>query len=108
VQLLGGLVAATDAYVHEVEGVGSPDIDGGQDAAAGLTDALTRIDQAFRTARTQAGQLPTDSKESFEQAADKIGETVNSSVSGIQDPFKDSSELNTLAGKEPACKAIQS
>ena len=107
VDLLGGLVQATDAYADKVDKAGVPDVDGGEDAAAKLVEALERIAKAFRTAHDQAGSLPTDSKDAFQQAADAIGKTVNSSVTGIEDPFKDSTELNTIAGQDPACKAIQ-
>ena len=56
----------------------------------------------------EADQLPTDSKESFQQAANKIGESVNSSVAGIQDPFRDQGQqLDALAAKDPACQQTQ-
>jgi len=106
--LLDGLIAATDRFVARVKAAGTPDIDGGEDAANQLNDALARIDQTFRTAREQADQVPTDSKESFQHAANKIGESVNSSVAGIQDPFRDQGQqLDALAAKDPACQQTQ-
>jgi hypothetical protein len=107
--LLDQLVSLTDRFIERVESAGTPDIEGGEEAADSLSRSLDQLNKAFRDARSQADDLPTGNEEAFQDAASKIGETINSSVDVIADPFGDQAEqLAAVAENEPACKTLQS
>jgi hypothetical protein len=108
VGLLQQLTTVTDRFAGRVESAGTPDIEGGEEAAESLRRSLDELNDAFRDARGQAEDLPTDSQEAFEAAAAKVGETINSSVDVLADPFGDQAEqLASVAESEPACKSLQ-
>jgi hypothetical protein len=108
VGLLQQLTTVTERFADRVESAGTPDIEGGEEAAGSLRRSLDQLNEAFRDARSQAEDLPTDSQEAFEEAAAEVGETINSSVDVLADPFGDQAEqLASVAESEPACKNLQ-
>jgi hypothetical protein len=106
-QFLDGVITDTEGMVDRVEEAGSPDIEDGEAQADRLSDALTQVLEAFRSARTEVEDIPTDSPEEFQQGADEIGNTIQSAFTEAGATFdQPSPELDPIFEDEPACDQL--
>jgi hypothetical protein len=104
---LNGIVSSTDQLVDRVEAAGTPDLEGGGEASDRVVETFRRFRDAFADAKEKADQLPTDDPAAFQQGASEIGNSINSSIGGISDPFQSQgSELKTLFDKDPTCQKL--
>ncbi|CAN5781765.1 hypothetical protein BH18ACT15_BH18ACT15_06340 [soil metagenome] len=85
VGFFGSAAERTDELVTDVEKVGAPDVEGGEEASADLLDGLEKTKQSFASAQSKAEDLPTGSKEEFQAGAQAISSTLQQETSGIQD-----------------------
>jgi hypothetical protein len=104
---LDDLITSTDTLIGKVQDAGAPDIEDGDKAAAQLVTALNRVREAFQSARTQVAKASTESIAAFEQDASQINTSIQSALTGIDDPFAGSAtELKSIFENDPACKDL--
>ncbi|MFN2591066.1 MAG: hypothetical protein ABR518_09895 [Actinomycetota bacterium] len=108
-EYLDDILASTDTLVGRLEDAGTPDVENGEQAADRVISSLQRVRDAFEEARDQVDGLSTESPEAFEQGAEEIGQTITTSLQGIQDPIgQDDAELQAVFEDEPSCDKLQS
>lgn len=102
---LDGVVAATGALVDGAKAVGIPDVDGGADFAGKIEGAFEDAKTALEDARAQVDQLPTDDPTAFQNAAQGLGGSVQTSVTAIGGSISTLSQpdLDQAFSSEPAC-----
>jgi hypothetical protein len=104
---LGDALESTETYVSAVEDAGTPDVDGGEDAAGEIRDAVGEARDIISDARDQAADLPTDSEEAFSREADELGNSTRDSLSAVGDAIGDPpEELSQAFQEEEACSQI--
>jgi len=104
---LGDALERTETYVSAVEDAGTPDVDGGDDAAGQIRDAVGEARDIISDARDQAGDLPTDSEQAFSEEADELGNSTRDSLSAVGDAIGDPpEELSNAFQDEEACSQI--
>jgi hypothetical protein len=94
--------------VTKLKAAGTPDVKNGKQVQTAIVGAFTQLKSALQTAAGQAGNLPTSSPTAFQSAAQKLGSTVQSSMSGIGSSLSNlkSPDLEAAAKKEPACTSL--
>lgn len=106
---LGAVVADTDAAITKLKAAGTPSVSNGKAIESAVVDAFTKLKGALSQAETQAGALPTASPDAFRTAAQTLGTTISSSMSGIGaslTPTLKNPDLEAAAKKEPSCTSI--
>jgi hypothetical protein len=105
---LNQVAADTDKAVTKLKAAGTPDVKNGKQVQTAIVGAFTQLKSALQTAAGQAGNLPTSSPTAFQSAAQKLGSTVQSSMSGIGSSLSNlkSPDLEAAAKKEPACTSL--
>ena len=105
---LHSVASDTDMALTKLQSAGTPDVDNGQKISTTIVTAFKDLQQAIGSASDQAKSLSTSSPQSFKNGANKLGDTVRSSLSGISNSLGklQSADLAKAAGKEPACKAL--
>jgi hypothetical protein len=104
---LDGVIADTDGMIGRVEDAGTPDIEGGEEQANRLTEALGQVQEAFRDAREEVDTISTTSPEAFQQDADALGDSIQSAFDEAGTTFdQPSPELDPIFEEEPACDRL--
>ncbi len=104
---LDDVISDTDRMLGRVEEAGTPDIEDGEETANRLTEALRRVQEAFRDAREQVNDLSTGSPEEFQQGADEIGSAIQSAFTETGTTLdQPSPELDPVFEREPACDQL--
>jgi hypothetical protein len=100
----------TDQAVAKLKAAGIPDVSNGKQVSAAIVGAFTQLKSALDKAASQAGSLPTASPQAFQTAAQALGSSVQSSMSGIGGSLSNlkSPDLEAAAKKEPACQSLGS
>jgi hypothetical protein len=105
---LNAVASDTDRAVTKLKAAGVPDVSHGKQVSATIVGAFTMLKAALSKAATQAGSLPTNSPTAFQSAAQRLGSTVQSSMTGIGGSLSSlqSPDLETAAKKEKACLTL--
>jgi len=105
---LNSVSADTDRALTKLQSAGTPSVDNGQKISTTIVAAFKDLKQAIGSASDQAKSLSTSSPQAFKNGANKLGNTVRSSLSGISDSLGklQSADLAKAAQKEPACTAL--
>lgn len=105
---LNSVSSDTDQALTKLQAAGTPDVDNGETISTTIVSAFKDLKQAIGSASTQAKSLSTTSPQSFKNGANKLGNTVRSSLSGISNSLGklQSADLAKAAAKEPACTAL--
>jgi hypothetical protein len=105
---LTAVSADTDQALSKLQSAGTPDVDKGEKLSTTIVTAFKDLKQAIGSALDQAKTLPTTSPQSFKKGANKLGDTVRSSLTGISNSLGklQSADLAKAAAKEPACTAL--
>lgn len=105
---LSAVATDTDRSVSKLKAAGTPAVTGGERVASDLVSAFKRLRSTIHHALKQANALPTDNPESFQKAANSLGKTVQTSISGIGGSLSQlrSPELDKAAANEPACRSL--
>ncbi|HYN37574.1 MAG TPA: hypothetical protein VEV82_11455 [Actinomycetota bacterium] len=103
-----GAIAATDSLVAAIEGAGTPGVDGGAEVQQELVTKFQEARDALQSARDQVDSLPTDDPQAFADAAEALGQTIQTQLSAIGDALSSLSqaELDEAAQTEPACTSL--
>jgi hypothetical protein len=105
---LSAVVADTDAAINKLKAAGTPNVNNGKQIEAAIVSAFTQLKTALTTANKSAASLPTSSPQAFKTAAQQLGSTITSSMSGIGSSLNNlkSADLEAAAKKEAACQSI--
>lgn len=105
---LTAVAADTDKAVSKLKAAGVPNVSNGKQVSAAIVGAFTQLKSALDKAAAQAGSLPTGSATAFKTAAQALGTSVQSSMSGIGGSLSNlkSPDLESAIKKEPACQPI--
>jgi hypothetical protein len=103
---LDGVISDTDNMINAIKDTGTPDVPNGDKIASTLVSGLEQARSTFQDARDEADSLPTDSRASFASAAQQLGTSINSKVSGVEQAFQgiNSPELDRAFNKASACQ----
>ena len=103
-----GAIEATDSLVAAIEDAGTPGVDGGPEVQQELITKFQEARDALQGARDQVDSLPTDDPQAFADAAESLGQTIQTQLSAIGDALSTLSqaELDEAAQTEPACTAL--
>jgi len=105
---LGTLSDRTTQLVGEVDALGTPDVDNGDEVRSTLTTAFEQVVELFSEARAEIEGLSTEDPaalaEGFAAAATKLQEAAT----GITAPFDDlsSPELDEAGADAPSCAGV--
>jgi hypothetical protein len=105
---LNAVAADTDTAVNKLKAAGAPNVSNGKQVSQAIVGAFTALKSALTNAASQAGSLPTTSPTAFQAAAQSLGSTVQTSMSGIGGSLSNlkSPALESAAKKEPACTTL--
>lgn len=107
-RFLNAVAADTDTAVNKLKAAGVPNTNNGKQVSTAIVGAFTQLKSALSKAATQAGNLPTTSPAAFQSAAQSLGSTVSSSMSGISGSLNNlkTPDLERAAKKEPTCTRL--
>ncbi len=110
---LGDVVDSTRTLVSDVEAAGTPDVTDGEAIASDLQSELTKVGDAFETAKSEVDDLPTNDPTALATGLQKIateitdaGNQAGSALGDLGTKYPDSSALSEAAANEPACSTI--
>ena len=103
-----GAVTGTDTLITSVEGIGVPDVEGGDEIAATLVTRFSEAKTALENARSQVDTLPTDDPAAFKTATDELGGTIQTQLQAIGTALSalSQADLDAAANADPACQAL--
>jgi hypothetical protein len=109
-KFLGDAVGSTDKFAKDVDAAGTPDVDGGKEAAEALQSGADQAKGVMETALKQADALPTGNTGAFVTAARQLGTSTNRALDSVGDAIRGarSDELSKAFREEEACKSIGS
>lgn len=110
VGLFDDMLAAMDTLISELQAAGTPDVDGGDQITAALSDSFASARQALQDARDQVEGLSVDDPTAFATELTNIGTAIQDSMSGITGSLSelDAPALSEAAANEPACASLAS
>lgn len=108
VSFLDGLAGDTDTLISTVEGAGTPDVDGGEDAAAAMSESFNNVKTIFEQARDTVSNLSTDNAKEFGQALQDLGTSLQDASDGATSSLDNisSPELETAFSESQACQSL--
>jgi hypothetical protein len=105
---LAALSDRSQRLVDEVDALGTPDVDNGEDVRSALTSAIEQVVTLFDEARSDIAALATDDlaalEEGFIAAGAKLQEAavgISGSLDGLSSP-----ELKEAAADAPSCDEV--
>jgi hypothetical protein len=105
---LGAMATDTDHAVAQLKAAGTPNVKNGKAIAAAVVSAFTQLKTALAQASAQAAALPTSSPTAFRNAANTLGKTVRTSMSGIGSGLTalTSPDLEKAAAADATCRSL--
>jgi hypothetical protein len=94
--------------VSRLRSAGTPDISSGKSVSAAIVKTFTELTNTMRVAVSKSQSLPTDSPSSFNAAAQALTTSVRGALNKIDASGLSNPDLEKAAGKEPACKSLNS
>ena len=106
-RFVDGAVEASDGLVDDVESAGTPDIDGGEDAADAIRDAVEQARAELEEAQDAVGEIPTDSRGAYRSAVEALVMEVRGAFQRIEGQFADvdAPGLDAALDEASACQA---
>src|SRR5438105_3453752 len=107
-EFFDGVIGSTGKLVGEIKAAGTPDVDNGAQISSSVVTALQKAQSLLQQARARVQALPTDNPHAFVTAVQQISTAVQGAFEKAGKQFSNlkSSQLETAASKEPACKAL--
>ena len=108
VDFLSSTVDGTKAMVSDIEALGVPDVEGGDQVATALSSALGGVVTLFESALSDVEGLSTDDPAAMATALTELGTDISQGSAGIGTALGDldTPELEEAAKSSEACKAI--
>jgi predicted small secreted protein len=105
---VGDLSIRTQQLIDEVEALGTPDVENGDEVRATLTSAFERVVEAFDQAEADIEALSTDDRAALAEGFTEVGTQLQAAGTDISASFEDlqSPELDEAAADVEACSGI--
>jgi hypothetical protein len=105
---LSAAAADSDGAVNKLKAADVPNVTNGKTISDTIVKTFTQLKTAFSQLASQAAALPTGSPAAFKTAAEALGTSVRTSMSGIGSSLSGlkSAELEKAAKSEPACTSL--
>ncbi len=105
VRMLDGAREASEQARSGVEAAGVPEVDGGAQVAAGMTESLTKVRDAYGKARDTVSGLPTGEASTFYEGVSAAMVTLQAeyAASSLDTTNLHSIELQTAFAEAPEC-----
>jgi hypothetical protein len=102
------LSTRTQELIDEVEALGTPDVENGDEVRAALTSAFERVVEAFDQAEADIDALSTDDPAALAQGFTEVGTQLQAAGTDISTSFDDlqSPELDEAAADVEACSGV--
>jgi hypothetical protein len=107
---LDNTIENTDEAIGEIEDIGVPDVENGEEVHNAIVDALEQAQSTFEDALSEAEDLPTDSQQAFRAAAQEIGTSISGAQGEIQSTLTEvepAEELDEAFNDEESCQQMQ-
>lgn len=108
VTFVSGLSDRTHELIDEVEALGTPDVENGEEVRSTLTGAFETVVAAFDQAEADIEALPTDDPAALVQGFTDVGTKLQDAGTEISTSFGDiqSPELDEAAADVEACSGV--
>jgi hypothetical protein len=108
VTFVSGLSDRTHELIDEVEALGTPDVENGEEVRSNLTGAFETVVAAFDEAEADIEALPTDDPAALVQGFTDVGTKLQEAGTEISTSFGDiqSPELDEAAADVEACSGV--
>ena len=108
VTFVSGLSDRTHKLIDEVEALGTPDVENGEEVRSTLTGAFETVVAAFDQAEADIEALPTDDPAALVQGFTDVGTKLQEAGTEISTSFGDiqSPELDEAAADVEACSGV--
>jgi hypothetical protein len=108
VDFLTTTVDGTKAMVSDIEALGVPDVDGGDEIASTLSTELGKVTTLFEGVLDDVENLSTDDPQAMVTALGELGTTISDGSAGIGTALGDldAPELEEAAQDSEACQAL--
>ena len=108
VTFVSGLSDRTHELIDEVEALGTPDVENGEEVRSTLTGAFETVVAAFDEAEADIEALPTDDPAALVQGFTDVGTKLQDAGTEISTSFGDiqSPELDEAAADVEACSGV--
>ena len=105
---VGDLSTRTQQLIDDVQALGTPDVDNGDEVRTALTSAFERVVEAFDQAEADIEALSTDDPAALAEGFTEVGTQLQEAGTDISASFDDlqSPELDEAAADVPACSGI--
>jgi len=105
---VGDLSTRTQQLIDEVDALGTPDVDNGEEVRETLTSAFERVVEAFDQAEADIDALSTDDPAALAEGFTEVGTQLQAAGTDISSSFDDlqSPELDEAAADVEACSGI--
>jgi hypothetical protein len=102
--------AATQALAEEVRGLGTPDVDGGEEIATTFVNAFEQVEDLFATSRADVEALSTDDPVALAEGLQEVATNLEAGGEDIASVFDTLPEEDLGVNPEdiPACQEIAS
>ncbi|MDQ3210957.1 MAG: hypothetical protein M3Q20_07190 [Actinomycetota bacterium] len=105
---LGTAAARTEQLLDEVNELGTPDVDNGDDVRSALTTAFEQVVTLFNEAKTDIEGLSVDDPAALTEGFAAAGTNLQEAATGIGTSLEDlsSPDLEEAAAAAPSCKGV--
>ncbi len=98
----------TKALVSEIEALGAPDVDGGDEVAQTLTSGLSQVATLFEGVLASAQGLDSGDPQAIAEALTGLGTDLQQGAADVQTAFESiqNEDLDQIASEIPACSSL--
>ena len=104
-EFIGDTVTSTETLISTVEDAGTPDTDGGEEAAEQIQSGLEQVKTILEDAQDQIDELPTDDPQAFGTGAQEIATSLQEATGEAASTIDsaNSEELTEAFGSNEDC-----
>ena len=105
---MANVITDTDDWVQDVTDAGTPDVDGGEQAAEDFRKAAEDAKRVLEDTKASVDDLPTGNEQAFSREATKVGDATQESLGKVGDAMsaRDSEALRTAFAEVASCKKL--
>jgi hypothetical protein len=105
---LGTAAARTEQLVDDVNALGTPDVDNGDDVRSALTTAFEQVVELFNSAKSDIEALSVDDPAALLAGLEATATKLQEAATGISTSFDElsSPELDEVAAGAPSCAGV--
>ena len=105
---LGTAASRTEQLVDEVNALGTPDVDNGDEVRSTLVTAFEQVIALFNSAKSDIEALSVDDPAALVAGLEAVGTKLQEAGTGISSSFNDlsSPELDEASADAPSCEGV--